>query len=126
MCGINCRCEIKKSGFLMAKKENADNTRSYLKKVLILVLIVMAVTLMVMFVGQVIDTLLVIFAGILLGTILRAARDGIHRLLHIGHKLSLVVVVVLFLGIISSAALLLAPDIRSEEHTSELQSRFDL
>ncbi|HLR26038.1 MAG TPA: AI-2E family transporter, partial [Fodinibius sp.] len=100
--------------FLMAKKENADNTRSYLKKVLILVLIVMAVTLMVMFVGQVIDTLLVIFAGILLGTILRAARDGIHRLLHIGHKLSLVVVVVLFLGIISSAALLLAPDIYNQ------------
>lgn len=98
----------------MPETEDSNSTYSYLKKVLILVLIVLAVTLLVMFVGRAIDTLLVIFAGILLGTILRAARDGISWLLHIGHKLSLVVVVILFLGIIISTALFLAPDIYNQ------------
>lgn len=98
----------------MSNKKNSDSAYSFLKKVLIFVLIALAVTLLVMFVGRAIDTLLIIFAGVLLGTIFRSARDFIHQTFHLRLSISLVVVVLTFLSVVVGISYLLAPHIADQ------------
>ena len=97
--------------------KEANSTYSFLKKVLIFVLIALAVTLLVMFVGRAIDTLLVIFGGILLGIIFRAVRDFIHQSTGLGHKISLALVLITFLGGVVGTSYLLAPSIIDQANT---------
>ncbi len=98
----------------MSNKNNSNSAYSFLKKVLIFVLIALAVILLVMFIGRAIDTLLVIFAGVLLGTIFRSARDFIHQTFHISHSFSLVIVVLTFLSAVIGTSYLLAPHIADQ------------
>ena len=97
--------------------EEVSSTYSFLKKVLIFVLIALSVTLLVMFVGRAIDTLLVIFGGILLGIIFRAARDFIHQTVGLGHKLSLTLVLVTFLGAAVGTCYILGPRVINQADT---------
>ncbi|WP_372638615.1 AI-2E family transporter, partial [Fodinibius sp.] len=103
----------------MESQDNSedDSAYSFLKKVLIFVLIALAVTLLVMFVGRAIDTLLVIFAGVLLGTIFRAARDFIHQKLHFSQGISLALVLVIFLATVTSISYVLGPRIVDQADT---------
>lgn len=107
----------------MGNQNNSETstTYSFLKKVLIFVLIALAVTLLVMFVGKAIDTLLLIFAGILLGTIFRAARDFVHQTLRLGHKLSLALVIITFLSAVIGVSYLFVPRIVSQADTFSKQ-----
>lgn len=107
----------------MGDQYNMDpsSTYSFLKKVLIFVLIALAVTLLVMFVGRAIDTLLVIFAGILLGIIFRSARDFVHQTLGIGQKLSLALVIITFLSITIGLSYAFVPKIVNQADTFSKQ-----
>lgn len=96
------------------QEETTNPTYSFLKKVLIFVLIALATVLLVLFVGQAINTLLLIFAGILLGIIFRVARDFINQTLHLGHGLSLALVIITFLAASVGTAYLLAPRIANQ------------
>lgn len=98
----------------MSNKNYSNSAYSFLKKVLIFGLIALAVILLVMFIGRAIDTLLVIFAGVLLGTIFRSARDFIHQTFHIRHSFSLVIVVLTFLSAVIGTSYLLAPHIADQ------------
>ncbi|SMO73466.1 AI-2E family transporter [Gracilimonas mengyeensis] len=91
------------------EQERANHTYSFLKKVLIVVLIVVSITLLLMFVGRAIDTLLVIFAGILLGVIFRAARDFIYKKTGLPKSLSLTGVVLFVVSLFMGMAYLLGP-----------------
>ncbi|SMO68270.1 AI-2E family transporter [Fodinibius sediminis] len=101
----------------MKNKNDSTSTYSFLRKVLIFVVIALAVTLLVMFVGEAIDTLLIIFAGILLGTIFRSARDFIHQKLRLGHGISLTLVILIFLATVSGLTYVLAPSIANQVDT---------
>lgn len=89
----------------------SEMTYSFLRKVLTFVLIALSVVLLVMFVGRAIDTLLVIFLGILLGLIFRVARDFIRQKSGLPNSISLVIVVGAFLGIGLGTYYLLKPQV---------------
>lgn len=97
--------------------ESSDSTYSFLKKVLIFVLIVLSVVLLVMFVGKAINTLLLIFAGILLGVVFRAARDFIHDTTNMNHGLSLALVLLLFVTFTGLIGYLLVPQVVNQADT---------
>lgn len=101
----------------MSDTDTPFSPYSFLKKVLIVVLITVSVGLLVIFVGQAINTLILIFIGLLLGVILRVARDFVHQNTHLPHGLSLAGVVVLFVLITGGTLYLLGPQITRQANT---------
>ena len=101
----------------MSETQKTDNTYSFLKKVLIFILIALSVILIVMFIGKAINTLLVIFAGILLGVIFRAGRDFITDTTGLANGISLAIVLVLFFGFFAGTGYVLAPRIADQAST---------
>ncbi len=97
--------------------DSSASTYSFLKKVLIFVSIAFSTILLVLFVGRAVDMLLVIFTGILLGTLFRSARDIVQNYLKLNRGLSLTVVITLFLGLFVGLAFVLGPDTYSQVQT---------
>lgn len=95
----------------------SDSTYSFLKKVLIFVAIAIFVTLLVMFIGTAINTLLVIFAGVLLGVIFRAGRDFVHDTIGLPNGISLALILVVFGGLIVGSGYLLGPTLAKQADT---------
>lgn len=95
---------------------------------MIIVAIVLATTLLVLFVGRAINILLLIFAGILLGIIFRSLRDFIHQKLRLPSLLSLGLVVVIFLSLFVGIGSLLGPTLykQADKFYSELPKTWDL
>jgi predicted PurR-regulated permease PerM len=96
---------------------DSSDTYSFFKKVLIFILIALSSILLIMFVGKAINTLLLIFAGVLLGVVFRAARDFVHDFTNIGHGFSLGVVLLLFISSIGLIGYLLVPQLASQADT---------
>lgn len=95
----------------------SDSTYSFLKKVLIFVAIAIFVTLLVLFIGTAINTLLVIFAGVLLGVIFRAGRDFVHDTTGFPNGISLAIILVAFIGLIVGTGYLLGPTLVNQVDT---------
>jgi predicted PurR-regulated permease PerM len=98
----------------MSNEETEYPTYSFLKKVLIFVLIALSTILLVMFVGQAINTLLLIFAGILLGVIFRVGRDFVHQATGLSHSFSLAIILTVFLAATIGPAYVLVPRITNQ------------
>ena len=101
----------------MSTEDPKSSTYSFLKKVLVFVFIAIATILLAMFIGKAINTLLVIFAGVLLGVIFRVCRDFFNQTLHIGRGPSLALVVLLFLAFTVGGSYLLLPRIANQAQT---------
>jgi len=98
-------------------KNDTDLTYYFLKKVVIFVFIALSVTLLVIFIGNAITTLLLIFAGVLLGIIFRVIRDFIHQTTHLPNGFSLALVMVLFISISFGTVYLLGPQLYKQGQT---------
>lgn len=99
----------------MEKKEKGISYEyPFVRKVIITVLISLAILLFVVFIGQAVNTLLVIFAGVLLGIIFRVGRDFIHQKLKLKKWIALTLVVLSFLSIFAGGGYLLGPRIAQQ------------
>lgn len=101
----------------MSDYDSSNATYSFLKKVLIFVVIAILITLLVLFIGQAINTLLVIFAGVLLGVIFRAVRDFVHDTTGLPNGISLALVLVAFVGLVVGTGYLLGPTLTKQADT---------
>ncbi len=112
----------------MNKSDSAGNSYSFVKKVLIFLLLFISVILMVMFIGSVITVLLLLFAGVLFGILLRSLRDLMHRFTGLNNGFSLAAVIVLFSFVTAGSAYLLAPKVYKQAHTfyTEIPEKWDM
>ncbi len=101
----------------MSNQNPVDSTYPFLKKVLIFVFIAISVVLLAMFIGQAINTLLVIFAGVLLGVIFRVGRDYVTEKLNTHPALSLAIVLLTFIVLMAGSTYLLGPRIVNQADT---------
>lgn len=97
-----------------SQTEKTDNTYSFVKKVVIFVLIALTTILFVLFIGRAIDIIMLIIAGIFLGIIFRSSRDLIHQTTRLNNGLSLAIVIIIFLGLFSGSIAFLGPRIAQQ------------
>ncbi|WP_234568337.1 AI-2E family transporter [Rhodohalobacter sp. 614A] len=88
-----------------------NSTYSFIKKVLISVVVAATITLLVLFVGYAVNILLLVFLGVLLGIVFRSLRDIISDYTGMPTTLSLAVVVVFLFGLFIGSGYLLVPKI---------------
>ncbi len=108
--------------------EADTNSYSYFRKVLIFVLLAAFVVLAALFVRQVVTVLLLLFAGVLFGILLRTLRDLMHRFTGLNNGFSLVSVIVLFTLLFAGSVYFLAPKVYQQAHTfyQEIPEKWDM
>lgn len=97
--------------------EKQTSDYSFLKKVLIIVGITISTILLIIFIGYAISLLLLVFAGILLGIVLRSLRDLVSNSTGMPSGPSLAVVIVLLLTIVGGTGYILAPSVYEQAET---------
>ena len=93
-----------------------DNPKklTYTSKVLIAVAIVGAAYLLYLLFFQVLDVILLSFAGILLAVFLRGLADFVNRYTKLSETMAVLLVSVLLLAILGGAIAFLAPDVAEQ------------
>lgn len=89
----------------------ADNTLSFSKKVLIAVSLSALIILILLFLGFVINIVLLVFAGILLAVLLKALSRLIQKLISVSDNISLLIVVAALFLIMSGVSLIIGPSL---------------
>lgn len=101
-------------------KSNTEETRetySFIKKVLITVAVATAIAIIVLFIGYSIKVLLLIFAGILSGVILRSLADYVASFTHLPRGIALGLLIFLLLGSLSASVYWLGPQLLKQADT---------
>lgn len=93
------------------KNQDRDTAYSFVKKVLIFVAIAISISLLVLFLGYAVHILLLVFVGILFGTILRSLSDLITNTTGIPGGVSLAIVVLFIVCLAGGSGYLLAPHV---------------
>lgn len=111
----------------MSGNSEPKDSHTFLKKVLIFVIISLAVVLLTLFIGRAIDVLLLIFLGILVGITFRVARDFISEKTGLSEGVSLFCVVLLFVSAIAGSGYLLGPKVYDQGQLlySEIPDRWE-
>lgn len=111
----------------MDESDNLLNPSSYSRKILIFILLASFIILAILFVGKVISVLLLLFAGILFGILLRVLKDLMHRFTGLNNGFSLISVIILFCIATGGATYLLAPKVYKQAHTfyNEIPEKWD-
>ncbi len=100
----------------MSEPDRTGNSYSYLRKVLVFILLAAFIILAILLIGQVITVLVLLFIGVLFGIILRVLRDLFHNKTGLSNGTSLAAVVVLFSVISIGAAYFLVPQIYQQAY----------
>ncbi|HMS41407.1 MAG TPA: AI-2E family transporter [Pyrinomonadaceae bacterium] len=93
---------------------NNPKQLTYTSKVLIAVAITVTTYLLYQLFFQILDVVLLTFAGILLAIFLRGLADFVNRYTKLSETMSVLLVSVLLLGILAGAIALLAPDVAEQ------------
>ncbi len=108
--------------------ENFTNDTSSLRRVAVIVLIASFIILAILLVGKVITVLLLLFAGVMFGILLRVLRDLMHRFTGMNNGFSLAAVIVLFTLFVAGGSYLLAPKVYQQAQTfyAEIPEKWDM
>lgn len=102
-------------------------TESFIRRTLTVVAIGTAVILLFLFIWQILDVLVLLFAGILLGVLLTSVSGWLRERTPLSHKQSLAVVIILLLIIIVGGGWLVAPSLvnQAEQLSNDLVTSFE-
>lgn len=111
----------------MSKAKHFFESSSLSRKILLFIVLAAFIILAILFVGQVITVLLLLFAGILFGVLLRVLRDLMSRLTGLNNGFSLTAVITLFCLVVAGSVVFLGPKVYKQAHNfyQEIPQKWD-